>query len=190
MDNYDFQDFYQRLIIGLAKEPESFEQKYGRLCQRGYNDEYSGPDSCQHNIARAFYEAKVFLDQNISPLKENWKWKNVHVNEYAYAPWSMTPLKFIWHREVPTGGNGNTPSVSKYQLSRVLKDKVFKSTHTANFKMVVMYGDDSTPEVNLMSIDTGMGGNIFGGHYFNMNYGHLHGELLHIETNLKKLYQT
>jgi hypothetical protein len=76
----------------------------------------------------------------VSSLRSEWKWRNVHVNEYSNQPWSFTPLKWIFHREVSVGGNGNTPCVSKYSLFRVEDDKIFKSTHTANFKMVVQYG--------------------------------------------------
>lgn len=38
-----------------------------------------------------------------------------------------------------------------------------------------------------MSIDTGMSGNLFGGHYFDMNESHLKGQLKKIETSFKKL---
>jgi hypothetical protein len=56
-------------------------------------------------------------------------------------------------------------------MSRVLDTKIFKSTHTANYKQVVQFENDPSgkDDVNLMSIDTGMNGNLFGGNYFNMN---------------------
>ena len=61
----------------------------------------------------------------------------MHVNEYPNQPWSLTPLKHIWHREVKTGGNSNTPCVSKYSMSRVEENKIIKSTHTANYKQII-----------------------------------------------------
>ncbi len=36
-----------------------------------------------------------------------------------------------------------------------------------------------------MSIDTGMAGNLFAGHYFSMNKDHLDGNLPKIQTNFK-----
>jgi hypothetical protein len=39
-DNYDFQDFYQNLIINLAKDPVSTELKYGKICKSGFSDNY------------------------------------------------------------------------------------------------------------------------------------------------------
>jgi len=46
----------------------------------------------------------------------------------------MTALKPLWHREIPVGGSGNTPCVSKYGLARIEDNKIIKSTHTANYK--------------------------------------------------------
>ena len=74
-------------------------------------------------------------------------------------------------------------------MSRVLDTKIFKSTHTANYKQVIQFEKDSSgkDDINLMSIDTGMNGNLFGGNYFNMNERHLKGDLFNIELNFKKL---
>ena len=107
----------------------------------------------------------------------------MHVNEYPNQPWSLTKLKPIWHREVPIGGNGQTPCVSKYMMNRVEENKIFKSTHTANFKQVVSFGPTSAEDVTMMSIDTGMSGNLLAGNYFDMNHNHLYGRLLPMTLN-------
>lgn len=75
------------------------------------------------------------------------------------------------------GGNSNTVCVSKYRLNTVDKHKGFKSTHTASYKQVIGFGVETHEDVTLMSIDTGMNGNLFGGNYFNMNADHLNGRL-------------
>ena len=54
---------------------------------------------------------------------------------------------------------------------------VFESKHVAAYKMVVMFDKDPTKDVNMYSIDTGMNGNPFQGHYFDMNNDHIHGRL-------------
>ena len=59
--------------------------------------------------------------------------------------------------------------------------------HIPNFKMVVEFGESPEQDVNLMSIDTGMSENIFGGHYFDLNERHLTGDLPRMETDFKKL---
>jgi hypothetical protein len=46
----------------------------------------------------------------------------------------MTKLKPFWHREVPVGGNMNTPCVSKYNMAKTVDRKIFMGVHTANFK--------------------------------------------------------
>lgn len=109
------------------------------------------------------------------------------MNQYASQPWSLTAAKPIWHREVPIGGNGNTPCVSKYKLQAVEKNKVFKSVHTANYKQVTSFSKDAKNDETLMSIDTGASGNLFGGNYFNMNRDHLYGRLKKVVTNFTEL---
>lgn len=81
-------------------------------------------------------------------------------------PWSLTPLKFLFHREMAVGGNGNTIKVSKYALRRVDTQKRFKSTHTPNYKQVISHSDDPFEQVMVYSHDGGQSGNIFAGHYF------------------------
>lgn len=62
---------------------------------------------------------------------------------------------------------------------------MFKSTHTANFKMVVSFTEDPKvrKDTTLMSIDTGMAGNMLAGNYFDMNADHLHGRLKPMQVN-------
>jgi len=64
-------------------------------------------------MAQAFLKAEEHLVSKVSSNPTNWKWSNVHSNEYPNMPFSMTPLRFLYHREVPTFGNSNTPHVSK-----------------------------------------------------------------------------
>ena len=99
----------------------------------------------------------------------------------------MTPLKKLWHREVPVGGNTNTPCVSKGSMARIIDNKVIKATHTANYKQVIEFHKEASQDVNLMSIDTGMSGNLFSGNYFGMNKPHLAGELNRVYTNFETL---
>ena len=76
-------------------------------------------------------------------------------------------------------------------MARVEEDKIFKSIHTANYKQVIEFGADSSgkDDINLMSIDTGMGGNLFGGNFFTMNAAHLRGDLNKVSTNFRELEQ-
>lgn len=87
-------------------------------------------------------------------------------------PFSMTPLRYIFHREVPTFGNTQTPHVSKVNYVRGLEQGRFASTHVAGYKQVIAHG-----EANIYTIDTGVNGNLFAGHYFDMNKDHLAGNL-------------
>jgi hypothetical protein len=102
-----FSTYFNRLLDALASESDA--TSFNKICNGAYDDGYKGKDQCAHNIALSFLHAKRFLEKEISTKTADWKWKYVHVNEYSNPPWSMTALKPIWHREVPIGGNGNTP---------------------------------------------------------------------------------
>ena len=187
IDQYDFSDFYQRMVRGLDLNPAEVNQKYTKVCKRIDKPDFKGDKWCEYNFVHAFVEAKQWLEKYVDSNSKNWQWVKVHVNEYAFAPWSMTPLKPIWHRTSPIGGNINTPCVAKSGMGRVEKDKIFYGVHTANYKQVVWFGATPAHDMNLMSIDTGMSGNIFGGHYFDMNYDHLRGNLKKIELDFRSL---
>lgn len=178
VESYPFNDFYQRLILHLSQNPNS--QKYNKICKLGFGLDQEKLDnalSCQYNVARSLLEARNFLFANISPDPKQWAWSNVHVNEYPNHPWSLTVLKPIWHREAPAGGNSQTPSVSMYKMARVFENKIFKGFHTANYKQVVSFGPTAESDLTLLSIDTGMAGNLLAGNYFDMNDDHLKGRL-------------
>lgn len=113
----------------------------------------------------AFVQAHDFMTENIG----DWRWKFVHSNDYPSLPWSKVPiLGSIWHREVPSAGNGNTVNLSRFNYNSVLDVKYFKSYASAGFKMLVSHSSRGRGE-NLWSIDTGMNGNPFAGDYFTQN---------------------
>ena len=178
-DGYVFTDFFRRMMIHLKDDMHS--PKYNRLCEGGFV-EYKGDATCAYNVARALVETKHHLERNVSRNAADWKWKYVHANEYAYSPWSLTPLKFLYHRSVPTFGNGHTPHVSKYSIKDAIDTKMFNSKHAANYKQIVALGDTPEETKGLFSIDTGNNGNIFQGHYFTMNNDHLQGNLQTMKT--------
>ena len=177
--NYEFENFYQRLIKSMLDG--SVRDASQQTCSGAYS-EYKGPHFCEHNLAMSFVKTKECLD-----ALPDWSWISVHVNEYPNQPWSMTPLKAFWHRETPVDGNTQTPKVSKYNIDRIVETGRFISHHTANLKTVFEFREDPKDNVNYVSIETGMSGNLFGGHYFDMNQEHLDGELPRIETDLDRL---
>ena len=96
----------------------------------------------------------------------------------------IPPLKPFFHRTKKTGGNKNTINVSSYYMTKMQGYTAsgtvpMKGIVSANFKEVMMFGDDpeGRDDVTIMSIDTGANGNLFGGNYFNLNDDHLKGKL-------------
>lgn len=106
-------------------------------------------------------------------------------------PWSKTPLRFFFHREVQTGGNNNSLNVAGCKFRTNSENIVFSSIHVAAFKMVVNFDpEDSTKDVNLHSIDTGMNGNPFQMNYFDMNNDHVYGRLRKMKIGEEQLEGT
>jgi len=149
---------------------------YNKLCA-GANPSYKGSRPCAYNMAIALADTKNMLKANLSADSARWTWGNVHTNTYPSTPWSNTPLKFLFHRELPSSGNINTPNVSKCSIKKASETGKFVGTNSGNFKMLIQMDKDASKEINQYSIDTGNGSNILQPHYFTMNRDHLDGKL-------------
>lgn len=77
------------------------------------------------------------LFKELSQNPTDWKWNRVHTNDYPQIPFSMSPLKFFYHREVPTSGNSNTVKVSHYSLVEYHQSHKFKAIASPNYKQIV-----------------------------------------------------
>lgn len=79
----------------------------------------------------------------------------MHTFEYTNKPWSESILKPFFHRTVRIGGNTNTVNVSKYNMKKAYEQRTFKSGHSANYKMVVKFGQTKEEDEQKHSIDAG-----------------------------------
>ena len=156
-DGYVFTDFFRRMITVLKDDP--YSEKYNKLCDNGFA-EYRGDIACAYNIARSLIEVKNYLEHNASKNPSDWVWKNFHTLEYTNSPWSLSPLKFLFHRKVPAAGNNATVNVAKYSLSIAGKTMLFNGKHSANYKQIVALGSSPEETKGFYSIDTGNNGNI------------------------------
>jgi len=169
-NGFYFKDFEQILYAAIDNDPA--HPKYSQICEGAFD--YKGSNPCAYNIAKAFAMSQDWLSKNLGANKSSWKWGTVHHNEYPALPWSMTPLKFLFHRSVPADGNASTINVSKATSKDGILTGKFPSLLTANLKMIT---DTSNPDKDEYSIDTGDGMNLFADHYFDMNRDHLDGKL-------------
>jgi len=102
-------------------------------------------------------------------------------------PFSKTPFKFLFHRNVPCDGNGNTVHSSKYSIKRNYNSEgQIESTHGSNYKLLMQLDPNPSKEQNRWNIDTGMNGNPFQGNYFSFNKKHLEGKLYDMKIGVKK----
>ena len=119
-DNYAFQQTYQRMIKEVSEQ--GADSHFQVLCEDAY-PEYKGGNYCGFNVARAMAHSANLLQTRFSKRPEDWTWRNLHQRQYTNLPWSKTPLKFFFHREVSYGGNNNSPNVSGVKL-RTNRDNV------------------------------------------------------------------
>merc|ERR1711879_707220 len=127
----------------------------------------------------------AFLTEKVSQDHEKWFWTSVHVKEYPHLPFSKTPLKPLFHKEVPVGGNMNTPSKAKYRLKHSSELNSFKSTNSANYMLIVSFAENAKDDESLYSMDTGNNENPVMGNYFTMNRDHILGNLQDMKINWK-----
>ena len=92
---------------------------------------------CAYNVARSFVKVKQFLEENVSEKPADWTWGKLHVNSYEHLPWSKTPLKYLYHRDVPWGGNENTVNVSIYFRSKSYEKPIISSVAGSNYKQII-----------------------------------------------------
>ena len=91
-------------------------------------------------------DTKKLLEKHISKYPEDWEWSNVHYKDYPNMPFSaINPLRWLFHRQKHTGGNGNTPNVSRFKTNFFTNSiDSFKGFHTANYKQVISYSQNKT----------------------------------------------
>ena len=125
LDWYLSNEFLLTHLRSVAEEGS--ESKYQNLCRSAY-PEYTGENFCGYNLALAFINTKKLLEDSVSKNHEDWKWGNLHVVDFRSLPWSKSPLKFFFDRQIKTGGNSNTPNASKYNLARNVDKPIISST--------------------------------------------------------------
>ena len=131
------------------------------ICQDAH-PEYKGENHCAYNVAHALASSAKLLTNKVSKRPEDWTWRNLHSRQYTNLPWSKTPLKFFFHREVPYAGNNNSINVSGCKIRSNRNNTVFQSVHVAAYKMVVNFDKRGEKhDTNLWSIDTGINGHPF-----------------------------
>ena len=176
-DNYHFTDAFQNIIESILKEKE--KSHFQILCEGSYPD--SAPQDlsnhCAYQIAMALLDAKAFLERNVSADVNDWAWGRNHVMDYTNLPFSKTALKPLFHRSVPVPGNSNTPFFAKISERKNREEGMITSTAAGGLKMVIQLARKPADDISLFSIDGGQNGNLFSGHYFDLNESHLSGRL-------------
>lgn len=150
LDHDSSADLYQRLLTGVASnDPKILERYDDKLCGgTPYADlgesqkiTHEQGKNCEYNVIRSLQESQIWLRKSFGEDPKKWKWGDVHLNDFENIPWSVTPLKYIFHRSVPFAGNSFTINVARYPIASVGVFGYFKSMFSANYKQVLQYGN-------------------------------------------------
>jgi hypothetical protein len=121
-------------------------------------------------ISKALFETISYINQNYNGTTVTWG--DIHPMYYPNIPFTRTPLRVIFDKEVPVPGNMNTVNVAAFLMSKFPEKGKFVATHSANLKIM-----SNMNRTVLYSLDTGVSEYIFSGHYFDMNSRHLSNNL-------------
>ena len=126
----------QRLLNEVDAQGD--KSHFQKICEQAH-PEYKGSNHCAYNVAKAMADSHNLLSTRVSNRPEDWAWGKLHARQYSNLPWSKTPLKFLFHREVYTGGNNNSLNVAGCKFRKNSANTIFHSVHVSSFKMVVNF---------------------------------------------------
>ena len=116
---------------------EGSDSRFTSLC-KGAHEEYSGADACAYNMARAFSDAKVFLEKNVSKHTSDWEWGKLHTITWKNDPLADTWLRRFYVKEVSVGGGMNTVSCAKFTQSVPDANKpILTGVHFPSYRQVL-----------------------------------------------------
>ena len=116
-------------------------------------------------------KAHDYLYNKVSKKSQDWLYGGLCTNIYAHLPFSDVPvLSYFFHREGPGQGNLRTVNYALASLNEFDPDNGvwFRASLGTNLRMSMDMGGEGR-----FSVDTGVSGNVFSPHYFNMNQDHL-----------------
>lgn len=154
VDEYFFDNFVWRKVIEFNSLDKALLKQ--DWCQ---NDENKGQQNpCLWNVIKSLEDTWIYLQEKAGPNVEQWQWGTLHSNHYPHSPFSLTLLKKIFHRSLPTPGNTRTVRVSAVKPATTAFDGIW----SANMKMVHNVG---VKDEAYGIIDTGISGRVQSKHY-------------------------
>ncbi len=104
MNNYPVKNFVDNIIADAMNE----DSKYNRFCKV----EYKGKSisNCGFTLALALAKVKPFMEEEVSTHYRDWKWSNIHYNDYKNMPWSRIPILQYFFDRFQTNHSPNNAS--------------------------------------------------------------------------------
>ena len=161
-----------------SSDPSSYSDYCGSpVLLQGKNYTFEGNENCVHLLVLS---ALRTLDAITKHNQLDWRLKNFKRQVYPHQPFTNTALKFIFDRDAVTEGGRRTAAVSRYFYADMdpEKGKWIKVVSSAINRMVYDFSGEG-----YFALDTGVSGNVFSRHYFDMNEDHENGNLYRMIFN-------
>ena len=192
LTNQQDSDIFLIDVLQHLETDISYLSKYCATTTKIFGQEYNATENkCLVSLAFNAVRAWKILEKGISKDPKQWRWGAMHKHVYEHIPFSMIPgFKQIFHREVEASGSRRTISFGLYNFHHndLEKRAQLNCEFSANFRFAIDMASYDEPEKydTFMSIDTGISGNIFSKHYFDMNELH-HSTSIKMEFDREKI---
>ncbi len=104
-------DEYERMQVLTSAFVDHFISRQVQLWSSGQNlssdfcwqsPSKPEPFACPRIVIQALLNTHAVILQELGPDEAAWKWRNYHILPYGHLPFSATPLKPFFHRDVPS----------------------------------------------------------------------------------------
>jgi len=154
--NAKWDHFLYRNMLSWKK---NIPKEQDMWCRNEENQDITDP--CLYDLAKSLEEAYLFIEKALGDDIEEWQWSKIHRMEYPHGTFSQTPLKPLYHRSIPSQGNGRTVDVARMKM----ETDSFGGVWSPNLKMVVSM---KKGEKSYFIVDTGVSESMFSEHYDDM----------------------
>jgi len=151
--NFKFEAFIYRKIKDWETAKEVKYDDY--WCINDQNKDLEAP--CLYNLVKALEETWIHLSETLGSNMDSWQWGKIHQMQYPHFPFSETPLKRLFHKQVPAAGNQRAVFSAGY-----LPEKGTDAVFGPNMRMVLSLKEG---ENSYSVVDTGVSDNVMSKHY-------------------------
>lgn len=119
-------------------------------------------EPCLYILVKSFDNAYDYVVSKLGNDISKWRYGDMHNVLYKHSFFSQTPLRSIFDRSMPFGGNGRTVNFAGSRS----EDGSYDAIAAPGYRLLGSWAPGSKVNVH---IDTGMSENIMSPHYFDLH---------------------